>query len=219
LREYVIIFASHGEKREVDNLSRLLGWLNGTDAELKGQELDFQNQWSIVQKLHGYKKLTDAQKKELFDKVAALDNSDRMKLAEQRCGAMRADDAERATLYQSFLNPETKLSVQMAEQAMTGYSLSNRTTEKDGDVFFDNVLGIFQNRANEFAQAFYRSMFPHKENISNYLERVQALLEQAKGNDWLTKSLKDSVDDLERKRKGYICSGADVMREFFDISL
>jgi aminopeptidase N len=219
LREYVIIFASHGEKREVDNLARLLGWLNGTDAELKGQELDFQNQWSIVQKLHGYKKLTDDQKKELFDKVAALDNSDRMKLAEQRCGAMRADDAQRSTLYQSFLNPDTKLSVQMAEQAMTGYSLSNRSTDKDADVFFDNVLSIFQNRANEFAQAFYRAMFPHKENISNYLERVQALLEQAKGNDWLTKSLKDSVDDLERKRKGYICSGADVMREFFDISL
>ena len=69
-----------------------------------------------------------------------------------------------------------------------------------------------------FSQTYYDFLFPHKDRISHYIKRVNQLLEQAQGNVWLTKSLKDSIDDLERKRRGYLCSAPDIMNEFFNIS-
>lgn len=219
LRENLLSFASLGEKRNVDNIARLQKWLEGTDEELKDLELDLANKWAIVQKLHSYTKLDEAQKRDIFNKVAEIDKSDRQKIAEQRCEALRCGPEQRTKLYESYHNTENKLSVKMLEQSMSGYSHSALNTEKDVDTFFDTVLKVFQTRNNEFAQAYYRAMFPHKENISYYLQRVNELLVKAEGNDWLSKSLKDSIDDLERKRRGYICSSADVMKEFFNITL
>jgi aminopeptidase N len=214
LRENVITFASYGDKRNVDNLSKLLSWLNGTNDELKDHELDLANQWTIVQRLHRYEKLNNTQKSDLFNKVAEKDKSDRMKLAQYRCEAMRAEGEERKKLFESYLNPENKLSVQILEQSMTGYNYSlQQNEEADVNTFFENVLSVFQTRNNEFSQAFYRALFPHKENINHYLDRVKTILDQAQGKDLLVKSLKDSLDDLERKRKGYECS-AEIINKF-----
>jgi len=219
LREFLIAFASFGEKRDIDNFSRLLGWLNGTDPQLKDIETDLNNKWTIVRKLHRYTKLSNAQKNEVFTKVRDLDQSDRMKLAETNCEALRADENQRAKLLESYLDPENKLSVQMLGESMSGYNYSPKNNEEDVEFFFENVLQIFQTRNNEFAQMFYRSLFPHKENINYYIERVQQLLPKAEGNDWLLKSLRESLDDLERKKRGYTCSAPDVMKEFFNINI
>ena len=210
LREYLINFASHDEKRNIDNVSKLSKWLDGTNDELKDTELDLTNKWAIVHKLHTYKPLSDAQRTEYFNKIAELDKSDRMKLAQQRCEGARADEEQRKTLLESYLNPENKLSVQMLEQSMNGYNHSLRHTEKDVEVFFENVLNIFKIRNNEFAQAYYRAMFPYKENVDYYIQRLQSLLEEATGNDWLLKSVRDSLDDLERKKRGHVASEADL---------
>jgi len=219
LRGYLISFATVGEKRNVDNLSRLQSWLEGTDEELKGIELDNANKWTIVRKLHRHPKLSDSQKSELFNKIADQDKSDRMKEAEQNCLALRADENARKELWKSFIDPENKLSVQMLEQSMSGFALSLRHTEEDVKNFFDHAVNVFQTRNNEFAQTYYSSLFPEKENLNYYISRIKQLLEEAKDNVWLVKSLNESLDDLERKRNGYICSTPDLMNEFLNISL
>jgi aminopeptidase N len=219
LREYLISFASYGDQRNVDNLSRIQSWLEGTDEELKGIELDLANKWTIVRKLHRHPKLSESQRADIFNKVAGEDKSDRMKLAEQNCLALRADDNARKELFKGFLNPENELSVRMLGEAMSGFNHSLRHTEEDVKQFFDNVINVFQTRNNEFAQTYYSSLFPEKENLGFYIDRVKELLQEAKDNVWLIKSLTESLDDLERKRKCYLCSSVDLMKEFLDISL
>jgi len=218
LRENLIRFASVGDRRTVDNFARLIDWLEGTDLELKEFNLEVKDRWSIVNLLHGYSKLTDTQKAKHFLTVAGLDNSDRMKLAETRCEAMRAHGILRQRLFESYLDPHNKLSVQMLQQSMNGYNHSPRHTPNDENLFFDNVVHVFQTRNNEFAQSFYNNLFPYKDNLTYYIERVQNLLESAQDNDWLKKSLLNSLDTLEGKRRGFLCSAPDLMKEFYNIS-
>jgi len=131
---------------------------------------------------------------------------------------MRAHGILRQKLFESYLDPNNKLSVQMLQQSMNGYNHSPRHTPNDEHLFFDNVVHVFQTRNNEFAQSFYNNLFPYKDNLTYYIERVQKLLESAQDNDWLKKSLLNSLDTLEGKRRGFLCSAPDLMKEFFNIS-
>jgi aminopeptidase N len=218
LRENLIKFASVGKEKNIDNVTRLANWLDGTDAQLKDIELDVQNKWSIVHAIHESSKFTNEQKKAYFQKVAEIDSSDRMKLAEKRCDAVRAEGEDRKNLFKSYLDPENKQSVQMFGQSMTGYNASQLTNDEDINQYFDNILTIFKTRNNEFASTYYNSMFPHKENIDEYIQRTTKLLEQADGNDILIRCLKESVDELNRKKKGFEVSAADLTKENLTLS-
>ena len=150
LREKLIGFASFGEKKNIDNISRLINWFEGRDSDLKDVNLEVKDKWTILNKIHLHPKISDSQKSDHFHRIADLDSSDRMKLAEQRCEAMRADESLRKRLFESYLDPDNKLSIKLLQQSMMGFNSSLKMTESDEDAFFDNVLKIFQTRSNEF---------------------------------------------------------------------
>mmetsp|Transcript_1555 Transcript_1555/g.1355 ORF Transcript_1555/g.1355 Transcript_1555/m.1355 type:complete len:230 (-) Transcript_1555:315-1004(-) len=78
LVNYLVWFASYGEKSKVDNVARLMGWLDGTDAELKDFELSNANKWDIVIAIHKYPVVSNSTREAYFNKVAETDSSDEM---------------------------------------------------------------------------------------------------------------------------------------------
>lgn len=78
LVNYLVWFGSYGKEANVDNVKRLMAWLDGTDAELKDFALSNSNRWDIVETVHRYPLATDEVKEAYFKKVAAIDSSDEM---------------------------------------------------------------------------------------------------------------------------------------------
>ena len=219
LVENLIGFASFADKRNIDNVAKIIDWFDGKDNDLKDFELDVTNKWSIISLIYRYSKLSKQQKSEYFNKVAEIDKSDRMKLAEKRCEAMVAEGEERKALFESYINPETKLSVQVISQSMVGYNSSSLTSQADTEAFFNNVLQIFKTRNTEFSLKFYSALFPHKEDFTQYVSKINRLIEEASGIEPLLKALQNSLDNIERKKKGILCSAPDLFKEFFNIHI
>jgi len=219
LRDNLIKFAAYGKDLDVDNIKRLVGWFEGSDPELSKIELSTSNRWTIVNKIHRYPKIEDVKKKQFFDKVAETDTSDEMKSAQSLCEALLASGEERQKLWNSFLDLENKTSVHAIAKSMRGYNDSLHNTSDHEKVFFDNIINIFRNRPNKFANAYYNNLFPSGENLQYYVERVKALVDEAQGLDILVRNLQETLDDLEIQRRGYLSSAPDLLRLQFNIHL
>ena len=142
-----------------------------------------------------------------------------MRSMERRCKALLCEGEERIKLWSSFFESESDDSVKMISKSMKGYNDSVKDSQAHEQAFFDSVLEVFRTRQNNYAMAFYDHLFPVGENIQYYIQRVKELLEKGKGQEWLVKSLQESLDDLEVKRRGYLCSAPDLYRIHFNINL
>mmetsp|Transcript_1558 Transcript_1558/g.1364 ORF Transcript_1558/g.1364 Transcript_1558/m.1364 type:complete len:182 (-) Transcript_1558:437-982(-) len=91
LVQYVIWFASYGERSNADNVARLIDWLDGKEQELAQFELSNSNRWDIVEAIHSYPFFGNSTKEAYFDKVAKIDGSDEMLRAKKLCEAMRGN--------------------------------------------------------------------------------------------------------------------------------
>jgi len=208
LRENLIRYADVGAQTDVDNLKQLLDWFHGNHEQLKKVELLTNNKWAIVSKLYNYKKLDHAQKTELFKKVAEKDQSDTMKTMEKKCEAIVADPAKLKQLWESFLDEKSTESMKIQGAAMEGFNRSIHEEElaKYHQIFFDNILEVFKKKSRESGKEFYYSLFPNKDTLKEYLEKVKDLQTKLpSGEDWLLRILKESSDDLERRIKCTDC--------------
>ena len=220
LTNHLIQFASFGEERGVDNIVRLALWLDDKDPELEKIHLTIANRWSIVRKLHRYPRFSSTTQQEYFAKVNKLDQSDRSQIHGRYCEAMRAVGPERAQMWKNFLDPTHKVSIRFFQQETQGYNHSLQNKEEHAELFFNEIENVFKIHSGEFAANFYNGLFPHGERIDYYLKRVKEILEKQHGvQNRLTKLLKNSLDDLEMRKRAYECSAPEVLREFFNIHL
>ena len=221
LKEKLIRFATYGEEKKIDNITKLIAWFDGTDSELKLIELDLENKWDIVLAIHKHPSISNSQKIEYFNKVASLDQSDTMRLMEKRCEALRADYGERKQLYQSYLDADNELSSYLLEQSMLGYSHSLKYTSKDAEQFFIDVMKVFEERNNDFVEVFFHSLFPpQNENPDWYIQKLSQMIKELDDeNDFALRLVMDQRDRLTRRNKGYLASTTELLQSFLDINL
>jgi len=219
LTNHLIQFAAFGEERNVDNISRLILWFEGKDSDLKDFELTTANKWSIVRKLHRYPRISSSTQQEFFNRVADIDKSDNSRSTGVYCETMRATLSERKKLWEKFLDANDKTSIQTFQQQTVGYNYSLRNNEEHEKAFFDELENVFANRSIEFAVKYYHNLFPLGERIDYYHQRVTEILSRSKEQNRLHKLLKDSLENLEMRRRAYELAAPEVLKEFFNISL
>lgn len=74
------------------------------------------------------------------------------------------------------------------------------------DKFFDVILNVYETKSKEFANSFYDNILPVHADQEKLIQRLDALQE---GLDekyvFLTRNIKESIDDIKRKQRAYAC--------------
>jgi len=214
LQDHLISFAGTGKSKDIDNVSTLIAWLDGKHPQLSKYKLSQANKWSIMSKLYKYKHLDNHQRRAYFQKIAETDKTDTMKRQEAKFEAIMTPKNLRPKLWASYLDPNNKNSKQILAASMSGYKQGRSKEEKEK--FFEVLLDVFKNRTSEFAKQFFSSFFPDGDDLVYSINKIKEIRPKAEG-DWLPRLLDNMMDNLERKRKIYLCCAPDLLNLAFNI--
>lgn len=222
LVDYLIKFATFGDKTEIDNIKPLIEWFDGKHKDLNAFELNNRNRWDIVIKIYLHPKLTDSEKRQYYLKTADIDPSDEAKKVELRAEAMLANHHQRKSLWKSYLDPDNKLSLHQLQDSWHGFRSSLHYSSEDEQSFFEDLPKIYSlGKHAMFMKLFPMYLAPHGDNLAYYEEKFRELEKKAKedGNHEFIKTIGTNLDDVIRKRKCYLAAAIDLLRLTFGINL
>ncbi|CAD8067377.1 unnamed protein product [Paramecium primaurelia] len=191
-------------------IDELLTWFQDQNQVLSQIECTKDNKWAIVKLIYGsqhYDQNPDL-KQELLQKMLQLDNSDTAIKAQLKCQALNANEQERATLWQKFIDPNNKESVKLIAESMSGFNNERRylSLEPYQDKFFDVIIQIFQTRSNDFSKTFYDNLFPITDDLASLCNKVEKLKAYIPQNLITLKIQVDkSLDQIKRQVKQFEC--------------
>jgi aminopeptidase N len=167
------------------------------EETVEGLTIDQDMRWSIAARFMAYgmpgateRVATEAQR----------DPTDRGQRARIQAEVSAPDAAVKATAWEKILG-EGYGSLHLTEAAMGGF---NWWKQRDilaryVDRFFGVVTSVFQERDNEFARGFHRSLFPGYIVEEDTARRAQRVVDAAGVElPTLVRSMRESIDELER---------------------
>jgi len=206
LRQWLIASAQSQKHVEI-----VLKWFNQKLPELAHIEPGLKNKWEIVKLAHKYKFVSQEQRQEIFDNVAAIDPTDTKILVRKTCDALVADERERRDLWESFVKGSIEESVKVIGESMAGFNDISKIQELKqyhDEEFFNNLTQVFEQRPREYAKEFYKRLYPCGDDIELYKSKSEKLLANCPANqDTLKKFLIESIDSLNRRLQTYKCVG------------
>ncbi|MGE3856163.1 MAG: aminopeptidase N [Dehalococcoidia bacterium] len=170
--------------------------------EVPGLTIDQDMRWSIAQRYVAYG-LDGAQ--ERVDAEVARDPSDRGQRAALRCATSKPDARTKAEAWARFqIGIRGYGSLHQTGAAMGGFHWwvqRDLLTPYVGR-YFEALPGIFEREENEYATAYFGGLWPGYLVDRETLERAQTLLASLGDTlPVLQRSLRESIDDLERAIK------------------
>ncbi|MDA0301592.1 MAG: aminopeptidase N [Chloroflexi bacterium] len=178
------------------------GQLADGAIEVPGLTIDQDMRWSIAMRYVAYG-LDGAQ--ERVDAEVARDPSDRGQRAALRCGTSKPDARTKAEAWARFqIGIRGYGSLHQTNAAMSGFhwwAQRDLLTPYVGR-YFEALPGIFEREENEYATAYFGGLWPGYLVDRETLGRAQSLLASlADTLPVLQRSLRESIDDLERAVK------------------
>ena len=128
------------------------------------------------------------------------DRSDRGQRELLRCEVSVADADSKAQAWER-IHGGGYGSLHLTAAAMSGFhwQIQRELVEPYAFEFFDRVAGVFKDRDNEFSRTYFAAMYPGYRIEQDTVTRSRQLLDTVSGQSpTLTRSLRESIDDLER---------------------
>ncbi|CAK86275.1 unnamed protein product (macronuclear) [Paramecium tetraurelia] len=192
-------------------VDELVDWFQGqNNNQLQQIECTKDNKWAIVKLVYGSKKYDEQPelREQLLQKMLELDNSDAATRAQLKCQALKANEQERAALWQRFVDPENKESVKLIAESMAGFNNERRylSLEPYQEKFFEVIVQIFQTRSNDFSKTFFDYLFPITDDLASLCNKIEKLRTTVPENLITLKMQVDkSLDSIKRQVKQFEC--------------
>ena len=195
------------------HLEQMVQWLEGKHPTLSNYKLGLANSWSILRRVYKSKKFDEQTKTRLFELMKEKDPSDTAKKFTVEFEAMRVPSEEKDKCWKNY-QKQGELSVHMSGTSMRGFyaGCNSEELKRFGEDFFKVVVGVFQDNRPEYAGEFYDNLFPHGEDLEDYLKKATDLLKEIDQTAQfrLATQLKESIDSLKRQIKCYECFRNDL---------
>jgi aminopeptidase N len=172
------------------------GRLADGELRVEGLTVDQDMRWEIAARHVAYG-LDGAQAR--VDEEAKRDPSDRGQRALRRIETSWPDAEAKAGAWERF-HGDGYGSLHLTAAAMRGFHwwVQRDLTRPFEEPFFERVIGVFEQRPNEFCSSYFHALFP-KRVESDVLDRSRALLTSlGERLPVLVRTLREENDDLER---------------------
>ena len=173
---------------------KLLEILN-EKLKFENLEIDQDKRWSIIIRLEV---LEFENADELLEKEKKKDKSD---IGVKKAAIAEASKIEnKEKFWKLYLSGEGK-SLDYIMDAMAGFFWKTQKGElkKYVDLFFDEIINVFENHDKRYSNGFFGNLFPMLYPDNETLEKAKKTLERIpKSEKLLIKDMKEGIDDLER---------------------
>lgn len=202
LKAKIILFA-----RSYRSAKLLKDLFEQADEGLKKLELTFEDQWTILFKLHWFKEFSEKQKCILQTYLSQADKTDTKKYWEQTLNGFRANDEEAQKLWDELSNKDRKLSYIEMQSIFRGLNSGYRNAEsraKFHDSFFTNLLSLIKSDQKINANTYLEGGFPQLEDFDYAIKKTgEVLANLTAENEYFQIALKKKINLLERRKAAF----------------
>ncbi|KRX08608.1 hypothetical protein PPERSA_01861 [Pseudocohnilembus persalinus] len=205
LKKQIITFI--GCKQHADIM---LDWFQNKIEKLQEHKLGGSNMWSLVYSLL----LKDESiinremkikiQEDLLENLKFTEWSIRIK---NLCQAVLANEEQKGKLYINFLDQNYQKSVKDQSYEMQGFLVNKIQQEEYCNLFFQDLVRVFEERGRVFAKTFYQDLLPEQflglQNLKNKLECLLQELKKSNKVISLQKLLVESLDSINQRIKAH----------------
>eukprot|EP01015_Nassula_variabilis_P006510 TRINITY_DN1497_c0_g1_i2.p1 TRINITY_DN1497_c0_g1~~TRINITY_DN1497_c0_g1_i2.p1 ORF type:complete len:232 (+),score=56.29 TRINITY_DN1497_c0_g1_i2:104-799(+) len=202
LRKFLIGFA-----RTEENIAFLSQWFNNEVEDLQNIRPGIEDSWEIVATIFRSQQISRDQKETFFRKQSEKDSSEKTTYYRKQCDGIVANETERDTLWNYYLDKNAKDSATVIGYSMRGFN--DRTAivlnKKFNLRYFNDLESVFKDRPSDYAKKFFHYLVPQHDDLEDIIKSFRQLRTKLpESQSTLIKLIDEQIDRIERKSKVYV---------------